>query len=139
MPPAMLPYRDEVGRISLHLLRDSQAKVNAGELKPPEEIGKKLQKWLKHAEHEIAKRAKEHVWEKKEDGVWVGPGGGRREELILVDSDAEEEEEEQVNDGGDSSDPEDEEMEMEKTAKRVGDELEAAAGKKPCVGEGVLV
>ena len=141
MPPAMLPYRDEVGRISLHLLRDSAAKVNAGELKPPEEIGKKLQKWLKHAEHEIAKRAKEHVWEKKEDGVWVGPGGERREELVLVDSDAEqeEEEEEQVNDGGDSSDPEDEEMEMEKTAKRVGDELEAAAGKKPCVGEGVLV
>ena len=42
MPPAMLPYRDEVGRISLHLLRDSQAKVNAGELKPPEEIGKKI-------------------------------------------------------------------------------------------------
>ena len=32
------------------------------------------------------------MWEKKEDGVWVGPGGERREELVLVDSDAEQEE-----------------------------------------------
>ena len=75
------------------------------------------------------------MWEKKEDGVWVGPGGERREELILVDSDAEqEEEEERVNaDGGDSSDPEDEEMEMEKTAKRVERaQLQAGAWSAAC-------
>ena len=49
-----LPYRDEKGTVSLHLLRRSSQQVQDGSVVPPAEVAAKLAKWLKHAERAFA-------------------------------------------------------------------------------------
>jgi hypothetical protein len=77
LPPAALPYRDELGRVSLHLLRDSLSKVEAGSVAPSEDVVKTLRKWLKHAEKEVG--GEQHAWERLDDGTWRAPDGEVRE------------------------------------------------------------
>jgi hypothetical protein len=112
-PPAALPFRDETaaGRISLDLLRDSAAKVAAGAIRPPDEVVRKLHKWLKHAEAEVAKKPADHAWTRRDDGSWVGPGGEVRAEVFVPDSDGDEEAEGSDDDEGSSPDEDGEEIE----------------------------
>ena len=90
LPPAALPYRDEEGRVSLHLLRDSVAKVEGGAIAAPEAVEQTLRKWLRHAEKEVSKGGHEW-WRDDEEGVWTGPGGEVR--AIIVDAGGETDEE----------------------------------------------
>lgn len=105
LPPAALPYRDELGRISLHLLRDSAAKLASGALAPPDEVAKTLAKWLKHAEKEVAKGG--HEWQRARDGAtWTGPDGECREVVdeLLGSDDEDEEAEDEPDDSDDDGD-----------------------------------
>lgn len=95
LPPAALPYRDEAGRISLHLCRDSAARLESGAVSAPAEVAAKLRSWLKHAEHAVRKGG--HEWVRDADGAWIGPGGERR--LVVVAFDAETDDEEDDGDG----------------------------------------
>jgi predicted DNA-binding WGR domain protein len=69
-----LPYRDAVGLVNVHLCRQSAEQVRKGAVAPPAEVGVKLEKWLKHAEH----------WERTgptwecDGSEWVSSDGQRR-------------------------------------------------------------
>ena len=112
LPPAVLPYRDEEGRVSLHLLRDSVARVDAKEVVAPEAVEQTLRKWLRHAEKEVAKGG--HEWRRDdEEGVWTGPDGEVRP--IVVDAGGETDE-----DPDDGSEPGGEEEEEEEPREAAG-------------------
>ena len=115
LPPAALPYRDEGGRVSLHLLRDSVAKVEAGAISPPEEVEKTLRKWLKHAEKEVAKGG--HEWTELLDGTWQGPEGEVRE-VVTSNGGQTDEEDDEPDDEDDEPDDEDDEPDGEQREQR---------------------
>ena len=102
VPPAALPYRDAEGRVALMLLRDSVSKVDDGTIEAPDDVSKTLRKWLRHAEHEVAKGGYE--WVANGDGTWTGPGGETRAEVAPADAETDEEDD---GEGGESSEPED--------------------------------
>jgi hypothetical protein len=115
LPPAALPYRDEGGRVSLHLLRDSVAKVEAGAISPPEEVEKTLRKWLKHAEKEVAKGG--HDWTELLDGTWQGPEGEVRE-VVTSNGGQTDEEDDEPDDEDDEPDDENDEPDGEQREQR---------------------
>ena len=121
LPPAALPYRDEGGRVSLHLLRDSVAKVEAGAISPPEEVEKTLRKWLKHAEKEVAKGG--HGWTELPDGTWQGPDGEVRE-VVASNGGETDEEDDEPDDEDDEPDGEQREVMLSDAWKRSAAELE---------------
>ena len=100
LPPAALPYRDEAGRISLTLLRDAAAKVEAGGLAVPPEVVTTLSKWRRHAEKEVAKGG--HAWVLTAEGAWAGPGGEVREVVAGTGGETDEEDDSDVD--GDNAD-----------------------------------
>ena len=102
LPPAALPYRDEAGRISLTLLRDAAAKVEAGDLEVPPEVVTTLTKWRRHAEKEVAKGG--HAWVLTAEGAWAGPGGELREVIAGTGGETDEED---GSDDGDNADDDD--------------------------------
>lgn len=74
-PPA-LPYRDEAGRISVHLLRKSSAQLE--ELQAPQDVAEKCTKWLKHAEHWLNTGGE--TWQRGPTGAWISNSGEKRRE-----------------------------------------------------------
>eukprot|EP00966_Prymnesium_polylepis_P192072 4451089-Prymnesium_polylepis.1 len=76
-PPPALPFRDEHGRVNVHLLRGSAAEVAAG--RAPNAA--QLQRWLDHAERWLRKLGSSRTWKRSSDGMWMAPDGEKRPEV----------------------------------------------------------
>ena len=134
LPPAALPYRDEVGRISVSMLRDGVVKIENGSIKAPDDVVATLKKWLRHAEKDIAKGG--HEWVDNQDGTWSGPGGEVREVIADGGGETDDEmggEESSEPDDDDDDDDDDGAVAASPSRKRKADELTHG------VDEGVLV
>ena len=76
-PPPRLPYRDEAGRVNVHLLRAASTSTFDDEQRPVQ-----LDRWLQHAERWL-KHTCRRIWT-HEDGVWTSSDGETRREVATA-------------------------------------------------------